>query len=118
LPPGVPRHGPAQREAKLRPERQRHQNGQRRIPGLTTRLHLISAGSQPDEFLIAEYVLGAEAMMEIFRQRAIEAGHSGAIPEQEKLQSLCISVSGHSGGDRSANNRRSALYNAISAMTK
>jgi putative DNA primase/helicase len=48
--------------------------------------HLISAESQPDEFLIAAFVLGAERMMEIFRQRAIAARHSGVLPAQKKLQ--------------------------------
>jgi hypothetical protein len=50
--------------------------------------HLISAESQPDEFLIAAYLLGADEMMEIFRQRFIEGGHTGVIPEQDKIQSL------------------------------
>jgi hypothetical protein len=50
--------------------------------------YLISAESQPDDYLIAAYVLGAEGMMEIFRQRAIAAGHSGVLSAQEKLQSL------------------------------
>jgi hypothetical protein len=50
--------------------------------------HPISAESQPDDFLIAAFILGADGMMESFRRRAIEAGHSGAIPGEEKLQSL------------------------------
>jgi hypothetical protein len=50
--------------------------------------HLISAESQPDKFLIAAYVLGADEMMEIFRRRFIEGGHTGVIPEQDKIQSL------------------------------
>jgi CTP:molybdopterin cytidylyltransferase MocA len=50
--------------------------------------YLISAEAQPDEYLIAAYLLGAEGMMEIFRQRAVAAGHSGVLPAQEKLQSL------------------------------
>jgi hypothetical protein len=50
--------------------------------------HLISAESQPNEFLIAAYVLCADEMMEIFRQWFIEAGHTGVIPEQDKIESL------------------------------
>jgi hypothetical protein len=52
------------------------------------REHPISAESQPDDFLIAAFILGADGMMESFRRRAIEAGHSGVIPEEETLQSL------------------------------
>jgi hypothetical protein len=50
--------------------------------------HPISAESQPDDFLIAAFILGADGMMESFRRRAIEAGHSGVIPGEETLQSL------------------------------
>ncbi|MEA2728107.1 MAG: hypothetical protein QOF70_2582 [Acetobacteraceae bacterium] len=50
--------------------------------------HPISAESQPDDFLIAAFILGADCMMESFRRRAIETGHSGVIPGEEKLQPL------------------------------
>jgi hypothetical protein len=45
-------------------------------------VRLISAEHQPDEFLIAAYATGAEAMMEVFR------GPTGVLPEEDKLQSL------------------------------
>jgi hypothetical protein len=50
--------------------------------------HPISAEAQPDDFLIAAFILGADGMMESFRRRAIEAWHSGVIPAEEKLRSL------------------------------
>jgi hypothetical protein len=33
--------------------------------------------SEPEEYLMSAYILGAEAAMEIIRQRAIANGHSG-----------------------------------------
>jgi hypothetical protein len=48
----------------------------------------ISKARQPEEFLIAAYLMGADAMIEIIRQRAIATGHSGIVPVRAKLQSM------------------------------
>jgi hypothetical protein len=45
-------------------------------------VRLVSAEHQPDEFLIAAYATGADAMMELFR------GPTGVLPEEDTLQSL------------------------------
>jgi hypothetical protein len=64
---------------------QEEQVGEEREIEAGTRQASHSAESQPDDFLIAAFILGADGMMDSFRRCAIEARHSGVIPGEKSF---------------------------------